>query len=172
MGDVHGSAWTKALLWVLLARRTAFQPDIGASPQELVFGENPKVPGDLDGAELLNDADVPALLARLRTTASKPPAQTAHHHTPMVNLSQDMATATHVFTRRAKMTPLSPSYKGPYPIHKRPSDSTLLLNIGTYANGKPKLQLHHWDNCKPATFKDSSYSAEQPAVGRKPKQNN
>merc|ERR1712219_102200 len=46
MGDEHGSKWMTALPWVLLGRRTAFQPALDATAAELVLGCNPTVPGD------------------------------------------------------------------------------------------------------------------------------
>ena len=51
LGDTEGKFWTHALPWVLLGKRTAYQPDLGASAADLVFGQALKVPGDLAGAE-------------------------------------------------------------------------------------------------------------------------
>merc|ERR1711951_64188 len=39
MGDTEGELWTRALPWVLLSQRTAFRPDLGASPADLVYGQ-------------------------------------------------------------------------------------------------------------------------------------
>ena len=52
MGDQHGRSWYSALPWVLLGQRTAYQPSLGTSPAEMVYGQTIKVPGDLAGADL------------------------------------------------------------------------------------------------------------------------
>ena len=77
MGDKHGSKWLLALPWTLLGRRTAFQPELGTSPAELVLGQMPRIPGDLIDNQGEKLAD---LLERLRTNAAQPPVQTAHHN--------------------------------------------------------------------------------------------
>ena len=76
MQDRYGAKWSSALPWVLLARRTAYQPELATSPAELVFGQMPRLPGDVffeEGKELSE------LLNALRTNAAKPPIPTAHH---------------------------------------------------------------------------------------------
>ena len=40
MADEHGSEWMSRLPWVLLASRTAFQPELKATSAELVMGSN------------------------------------------------------------------------------------------------------------------------------------
>ena len=62
MGDVHGKEWPSALPWVLLGRRTAYQPDLGASPVEVLYGETLTIPGDLTGSDLPEDSTLPQLL--------------------------------------------------------------------------------------------------------------
>ena len=47
MGDTHQERWLDHLPFVLLGRRAAFQPDLGASASELTFGKNVMVPGQL-----------------------------------------------------------------------------------------------------------------------------
>ena len=49
MSDEEGKNWMSRLPWVLLDRRTAYQPDLGATAAELVMGANPTQPGDLIG---------------------------------------------------------------------------------------------------------------------------
>ena len=44
MGDKHGKNWLSHLPWVLLARRTALQPDLGTSPAEMTLGMHPRLP--------------------------------------------------------------------------------------------------------------------------------
>ena len=49
MADEAGENWVSRLPWVLLGRRTAYQPELDSTSAELVFGTNPIVPGDLVG---------------------------------------------------------------------------------------------------------------------------
>ena len=45
MGETHQDKWLDFLPFVLLGRRVAHQPDIGASASEMVFGKNVAIPG-------------------------------------------------------------------------------------------------------------------------------
>ena len=78
-----------------------------------------------------------------------------------------MATATHVFTKKGKTTPLGPIYEGPYPITERIGDSTLKIKVGTSAQGEPRIEMHHWSNCKPAAFTAEPRDAVKINRGRK-----
>ena len=170
MNDQHGSNWHAILPWVLLGQRTAYQPELGASPMELVYGQPVKIPGDLAGGDLHPQSDLPTLLETVRRKTARPPVPTAHHATPTIHIPKDMATATHVLVRCAKTTPLGPNYKGPYRILERPGDSTLKIRVGTYANGQPRHELVHWQNCKIPNFEDEPITVDRPALGRKPKE--
>merc|ERR1712242_685255 len=44
MGNHHGSQWRRALPWVLLGKRIAFQPDLDTSAALLAFGRSPLIP--------------------------------------------------------------------------------------------------------------------------------
>lgn len=170
MADENGEHWLSALPWVLLGRRTAFQPDLGTSAAELVLGDTPIIPGDLAGANLSGDTNIPQLLERLRANAGRPPVQTAHHNKPKEPyLPADMANATHVWVRVGKDTPLGVKYKGPYLITARQGTSCLEIRTGSYANGAPRHETVHWNNCKIAYFWEKLFEAERPKRGRKRK---
>ena len=49
MAKEAGEQWMARLPWVLLGRRTAYQPELDATSAELVYGSNPTVPGDIVG---------------------------------------------------------------------------------------------------------------------------
>ena len=97
MGDEHKSKWMSVLPWTLLSRRTSYHSELQATPSEVVFGENPAVPGDLAGADLPADPNLPALLDRVRANAQRPPAQTTIRRTPQVYYPPSTDTATHVY---------------------------------------------------------------------------
>ena len=98
MGDKHGLNWPTVLPWILLGKRTAYQPDLRASPAEIVFKDTLLVPGDLAGAKLKEDSDLPHLLQRVRKNAAREPKQTTHHSQIQPFIPKDLQTATHLWT--------------------------------------------------------------------------
>ena len=167
MGDTHGKNWPAILPWVLLGKRTAYQPDLGASPAELVYGQTLVVPGDLAGADLDADASTEDLLQRLRVNAARDPVQTSHHTTtPKQYFPANMDKCTHVWVKRPKLTPLGRRYDGPFKILEKQSQSCIIIAVGAYKDGKPRTELQHWENCKPAYFLDEPYEENRPNLGR------
>ena len=52
LGESYQDKWYDFLPFMLLGRRVAFQPDLGASASEMTLGKNVTIPG-----ELLSDPD-------------------------------------------------------------------------------------------------------------------
>ena len=169
MGDRHGQNWLPMLPWILLGQRTAFQPELGTSAAEMVFGSTPKIPGDLAGADLDLDKDIPSLLERIRQKAARPNVPTAHHSDPIPHLPSAMKNATHVYVRRGKVAPLGPNFDGPCEIVERVGDHCLRVRAGYFANGNPRFELHHWNNVKIGHSRPDQQEYQRPALGRKPK---
>jgi len=111
-------------------------------PLQLVMGASPRIPGELVGTALSQDKNIQTLVDRLRTNAAQPPKQTSHHSQPKPYLPEEMATATHVYIRKGKQSPLGPTFEGPFMITDRPSSSTIQVQVGNFANGTPRLELH------------------------------
>ena len=151
MGDKHGENWLSHLPWVLLARRTALQPDLGTSPAEMTLGMHPRLPPDLLGepGQPLSSPESEKLLEGLRAKAARPAVQPSHHGDKPVNLP-NLDHVTHVFIKRGKTTPLGPSYDSPFAITERVGKSCIQVRVGSFASGEPRFELHHWQNCKPA----------------------
>ena len=170
MGDQHGALWLRALPWTLLGRRTAFQPELGTCSAELVYGQTPRVPGDIAGADLSPDSDLPHLLERLRTQAAQPPIQTAHHRIRPTYMPSDIHNATHVYVKRGKVTPLGANFDGPFKILERLGNSCLKIRVRSYANGQARTEVQNWINCKPAKFIGEPFEIARPNPGRKQKQ--
>ena len=145
--------------WILLGRRTAYQPALGTSPAELVYGSTIRIPGELAGADLEKDSDLPHLLERVRAKAARPPVQTSHHTTPAVNLPPATDTCTHVWVKKGKPTPLGAAFDGPYRIEERQGTSCLKVRAGSYVNGTPRYEVHHLANCKPTEFAGDPFEA-------------
>ena len=171
MGDTHASKWHLALPWVILGKRTAFQPDLGTSPAEIVFGQTLTVPGDLAGSDLQPDSDLPHLLERVRRNAARAPVQTSHHTTiPKDYRPPGLDTATHPWVKKAdaKVTPLSPKYDGPFEVLERRGDSCVVVWVGTLAHGEATTELQHLENCKPVFFQGKPYTVKKPKLGPPP----
>ena len=152
LGDTDGTRWMDRLPWVLLARNTAFQPDLGASAAELVMGSNPHLPGDMPLVTdpVLTNPQLEELLSGLRANAARPPVPTSSHRQQNVNMPDILDNITHVRLRKGKTKPLGPAFDGPYKIISREGSSCLKLLVGHTAAGVPRHEIHHLDNCRPA----------------------
>ena len=164
MATTHQSRWSEALPWVLLSRRTDYQPDLGACPAELVLGQVPRVPGDL--VEFEDEPAIPELLEKLRKNAAREPVQTAHHNKPQVHMPKDTQNCTQVWVKKGKPTILGPIFEGPYEIKERLGQSCLQLRTGSWTSGEPRMEVAHWNNCAPAP--SSIPAASRAKRGRKP----
>ena len=172
MGQAYASRWMEALPWVLLGRRTSFQPRFGTSSAEMVYGSTLQVPGDLlrASADGLATADHTAILTKLRVNAARPPVATTGLHDRVVYYPATAANATHVYVKKGHPTPLGPIKAGPFPIAERLDKSTLRLLVGHRPNGEPRFERHHWENCQPAALAPGAQAASRPALGRPRKQ--
>lgn len=132
------------LPWVMLGRRTAFQPALDCSAAELVFGGTPTIPGDLAGepSQPLTQPQLKQLLHGLQANASRAPVQTTHNRHRPINLP-DLSKVTHVYLRKGKTTPLGPNCEGPFKINRHISQSCIEIRVGTSAGGEPRLEMHH-----------------------------
>ena len=166
MGEEHQDQWMRKLPWVILGRRTSYHEDLQATPATVVFGEDPKLPGDL-GAPVGEAEDLAQLLERVRQLPHRPPAQTNLRKEAKVYMPPSTELATHVYTKNPKKTPLGARYLGPYPIEERQGKSCIKIITGYYKNnGKPRTEIRHWNTCYPAPL--GCESAVKPPLGRKP----
>ena len=166
IGDRYGEKWSQMLPWILLAKNSAYQPELGTSPAELVLGQMPRLPGDVLET---NGQRITELIEDLRNNASRPPVQTAHHRSITVFTPKEMEECTHVYTKVGKPSQLGSLYEGPYPIIQRIGKSVLKIKVGNWANGSPRHEITHWNNAWPAPPSDEPLVlAEKPRRGRKP----
>ena len=148
MANTHQSLWSQALPWVLLSRRTDYQPDLGACPAELVLGQVPRVPGDL--VENEEGPAISDLLEKLRQNAAREPVQTSHHKKAPVFMPKEVHSCDRVWVKKGNPPILGPIYEGPYGIEKRLGQSCLLIRAGSWSDGQPRFETVHWNNCWPA----------------------
>ena len=164
-----GEKWMARLPWVLLGRRTAYQPELDATSAELVYGSNPVVPGDIVGhpGAPLTEAQLQLLLEGVKANANQPAIPMSKHRQPPVNMP-DLSKVTHVRVERAKPGPLGHAWAGPFKIVERVGQACIRLKVGNFADGRPKYELQHWVNCKPCPPGPNIKEAQRPLPGRKP----
>ena len=68
-----------------------------------------------------------------------------------------------------KPLPLGPRYDGPFKIDQRIGNSCLKLRVGNWANGQPRHELAHWNNCFPVPLDCPIPEAVKAKRGRKAK---
>ena len=169
MGQEHQGNWVRILPWVLLGRRTSYHGEMKATPAQVVFGEDPVLPGDII-PPMGSGETLDALLTRVKANVNRPPAQTAPHRDIPVYMPPTTTSATHVYTKKPKSSPLNPLYDGPYPITRRLGKSCLELVVGHYNNGAERKEIRHWRSCYPAPTPDCPEEvASKPNLGRKKK---
>ena len=159
------------LPWVLLSMRTAYQPDLGCTPADLVLGETPRLPGDLvDEMDFETSPGVMRdLLIGLQANADREPIPTSHHRNPAVNIPKDLDKATHVRTKIHKTGTLGHSYDGPFRILRRLGETCVEVLVGHKVDETPRTEVHHWNNVKVAVWDEDQKEATKPSRGRKRK---
>ena len=171
MADTHGSEWMDHLPWVLLGRRTAYQQDLKTTAAELALGINPTLPAGLIGepGPPLENEGVNELLRGLRAKNDRKAIQTSAHSTENINLP-DLSKVTHVLVKKGKHPPLGAQYDRPFPITDRIGDNCIRIKVGATVSGEPRLELQHWNNCRPAVITSHDQEEERPRPGRKKKE--
>ena len=168
LGDKHREKWVDVLPWVLLGRRSAFQEDLGTSPFQLTFGQAPVLPGSLvgDPGPIPTKPELQELLASLEAAADVPAVPMSRHGAGPKVYSKDIDKASHVYLKLDNPLGLQHRYHGPYYINKRTGDTTIEVKTGTFKSGTDRLELHSWNNAKPAYMSEDTPVAERPKLGR------
>lgn len=127
--------WTEVLPTVLLGIRASLKEDIQASPAEMLYGTNLKLPGEMFTNSCSNFSltdFVQELRQRMRNLR---PIQTSHHSTTAVFISKPLLTASHVFVRKDSVRkPLEQPYQGPFKVISRNDKFFKLEMNGTTNN--------------------------------------
>ena len=139
MGSTHGNKWMRALPWVLLGKRVAFQPDLDTSSALLLYGRSPEIPGQMLGhpGPPLNNLQTRALLEEMFKLESNPAMQTSAK--TIINDISATERATHVYIKREDPKSLTPRFEGPFEIVSRPSRTQIQVRLGSYALPLVKL---------------------------------
>ena len=170
MAEKHQDKWLDHLPFILLGKRVALQPDIGASPSELTFGKNVRIPGQLlvDPGAPPTELELQQLLHKVRNNTNRPAVQPSRHNKPEPPLPGIPLDITHVYTRQHKAQGLQTPYEGPFPIVERPSRSTVKIDVGTYKSGEKRYEIRHLNDIKIAHPKSLAAPAQRPTLGRPP----
>ena len=147
MGNSHGDKWMTALPWVLLGKRSAFQPDLNTSAALLTLGKSPQLPSQLlgDPGPPLTNLETKSLLEELYKMSAKPALPTSTVSAPLDISKTENATSVYVAVDKPKG--LAWKYEGPHEIISRPSKSQVEVRLGSYVDGTPRLQTFHWSSC-------------------------
>ncbi|XP_015118988.1 uncharacterized protein LOC107042455 [Diachasma alloeum] len=153
--------WPELLPTDMLGLRTCIKEDLTASPAQLLYGTELRIPGEFFVSE-----DLPAnpkfFLEKFREHIRKVrPSPTAHHITSRCFFLKDLYTSTHVFVRiDAVRKPLELPYSGPHRVVRRIDDRNFVIDL----NGTEKSISV--DRLKPAYV--AKESASPPASPEEP----
>ena len=136
--DAHQDRWMAVLPWTLLTRRTAFHSELQASPCEVLYGNNVRVPGDLPAGDIHPDHGPPQLLDRVWENATHALAQTSIRRQPAIYYPPTTLTATDVYLKKKKHGPLKPISDGPFRIIDRLGKSAINIKVGTWSMEESK----------------------------------
>ena len=171
------SRHTSGLVWrlpcVLLSIRTTLKPDLGASPADLLYGEQLAVPGETlpnnpVEDETLSRQRASALAAVRVEVARLQPVPTSAHRKPLVHIPQELDKCSHIFVRRGGVqSTLSSPYVGPFRVVRR-DDTNFVIAVPGRANETVSIS-----RVKPcfasADEAEDAEPASPPPVGRPPR---
>lgn len=111
--------WTESLPTILLGLRTTYKPDIEATPAELVYGTDLRIPGEF--FTTAGNRTETETVVKLRSAMQQlQPTNTAWHAKHKIFIHRDLPQSTHVFVRNDSVRPsLSRPYDGPYKVIDR-----------------------------------------------------
>ena len=168
MTEKHQSKWMDYLPFVLLGKRVAMQPDIGASPSQMTFGVNPRIPGQIlhDPGEVEDEESLQKLLCQVRNKTQIIATQPSRHNPPQTALPGIPEGVTQAYTRQHQRTGLQAPFEGPFDIHSRPSRSTVKLKVGTFKDGEGRFEIRHVNDLKFAHPDSLAAPIQRPRRGR------
>ena len=145
--------------------------DLGASPNELAYGMNFRLPGQVlvDPGEPQTEKELHQLLNEVRTNTYREAKQPSRHNKPENELPPIPEGVTHAYTRQHQTTGLQTPYEGPFKIDSWISRSVVKLEVGVYKDGRKRFEIRHANDLKFAHPKSLAAPAQRPKLGRPPK---
>ncbi|XP_015116582.1 uncharacterized protein LOC107040834 [Diachasma alloeum] len=127
--------WSELLPTVMLGLRTCIKQDLNASPAQLLYGTELRIPG-----EFLVSEDLPAnpnffLEKFMEHIREVRPSPTAHHTKSRCFLLKDLYTSSHVFVMiDVVKKPLDPPFSGPHRVIRRIDDRNFVIDLNGTEN--------------------------------------
>ncbi|CAK9816125.1 Gag-Pol polyprotein [Anthophora plagiata] len=155
-------AWAEILPIVLLGIRTAWKEDLGATPSQMLFGANVRLPGEFFKRSTAT-TDASSFVTQLRLEMRElQPTPGSRHGTRSTFIYKELRTSPYVFLRHdATRTPLQPTYHRtfhrPYEVLERGS-RTFIIEVNNKATRVTveRLKPAHLRNEDKAEETDSS----------------
>ena len=168
MAEQHQSNWLNHLPFIVLGKNSAVQEDLGASPNELAYGMNFRLPGQIlvDPGEPQSEKELHEILNEVRTNTIREAKQPSRHSRPEPSLPPIPEGATHAYTRQHQTTGLQTPYEGPFKIDSWVSRSVVKLEVGVYKDGRKRYEFRHANDIKIAHPKSLAAPAHRPKLGR------
>ena len=166
IGDTKREHWMDYLPFVMLGRRISLHNDMGCSPAEVAFGEPLVIPGALTDPSAPDNKNIRDIIQNVQQSVNRKPTPTSKHRQEPVYFPESINTTTHVYLKVQDGRSLMPKYVGPMLIVDRPTKSTIKIKVGTYADGRDRVEEHHWQNCRPAFVGPDTPLHQKPALGR------
>ena len=156
------------LPFVLLGRRVAFQPDMGASASEMTFGKNVTIPGEIlcDPESVEGIEAHKKLLNLVKNATNREICQPSNHAKAEPRLKGLPEGTTHVYTKQHQATGLQSHFEGPFEIAEKVSNSVIKINVGSYKDGRIRYEYRHLNEIKPAHPKSLASPMQRPKLGR------
>jgi len=161
---IHNSNWMELLPMILLGIRNCIKPELGATPAQLLYGSNLRLPGDFLVPSACRDpptGEIGDFAIRLRESMGRlQPTEPRVNYRPWY-IPASLEKAKHVFVRTAPISkPLDPPYDGPFLVLER-KDKTITID----RNGK--RDTISIDRVKPA-FLDLDLQPAEPEPSSAP----
>ncbi|XP_039969992.1 uncharacterized protein LOC126765577 [Bactrocera neohumeralis] len=115
--------WALILPTVMLELRCFHKEDIGASPAEMLYGTNLRLPGELfdSGDGSYNPQE---FISKFHEYIQQlKPSSPVHHNSTLFFINKNLHDCSHVFIRSDHVRkPIEPPYTGPFKVVERISD--------------------------------------------------
>ncbi|KOC60712.1 Gag-Pol polyprotein [Habropoda laboriosa] len=154
--------WAEILPIVLLGIRTAWKEDLGATPSQMLYGANIRLPGEFFKPSTATTALSNFVTQLRREMKQLQLAPGSRHSTRSTFVYKELSTSQYVFLRHdATRTPLQPTYDGPYEVLERGS-KTFVIKVNDKATRVTveRLKPAHILNEDRVEETDSSETAE------------
>ncbi|KAI8434016.1 hypothetical protein MSG28_012167 [Choristoneura fumiferana] len=143
-------SWSDDLPVVMMGLRAVYKEDIDATPAEMIFGQNIRLPGEFISPQPSTVPSEITFVSSLRSAFHRlAPIPTSSHAKPSIFMHKDLRTATHVFIKKFNKVGLQCPYEGPYRVTKK-EDKFFTVII----NGTPRVVSIN--NIKPAYLESDS----------------